>query len=188
MKNKSQIFAVAFCIFVSLPGCSDSPSSSASSAKPSKEESKPEAKPEDATGWRYTEKVDEMDGTKKTLATLVADNTLDFDFPYGQSEFALHIRSWKGSTDIYLVCSKCQFIAGIMGEKTYRVKFDDEAPMKISANHTTSGSSDVVFLGSESKLISKLKTANKLIIEAEFFDAGYKRITFTTKGLQWQSL
>lgn len=144
------------------------------------------AKSDNSKNWQYSEDIDQMDNTKRTIASLTADNTINFDFPYKESEFTLNIRKWKGSTDIYLHCSSCQFIAGVMGEKTYRVKFDDEPPFKVTANHTTSGSSDIVFLGSEKKLIAKLKTATKVLIEPEFFDVGLKPITFTVKGLEWQ--
>jgi hypothetical protein len=142
-------------------------------------------KPNNSDEWNYSEDVDQMDNTKRTIASLKADNTIEFDFPYGNSEFTINVRKWKGSTDVYLYCSSCQFIAGISGEKTYRVKFDDEAPFRVTANYSTDGSSDVVFLGSETKLITKLKTAKKLIIEPEFFDVGFKPVTFSVQGFKW---
>ena len=145
-----------------------------------------ETQAKEKIGWKYSEDIDQMDNTKKTTAYLESDNSIKFDFPYGNSDFTLHIRNWKGSTDVFLTGSNCQFIAGVIGEKTYRIKFDEEAPINVLANHSTSGSSAVVFLGSEKKLISKLKTAEKLIIEAEFFNVGYKQINFSTKGLNWE--
>jgi hypothetical protein len=140
---------------------------------------------ENASNWKYSEDIDEMDNTKRTVAQLNSDNSIKFDFPYGNSDFTLSVRNWKGSTDIYLSCSKCQFISGFSGEKTYRMKFDDEAPINVSANHSSSGTADVVFLGSESKIISKLKNSQKVMIEAEFYDSGLKNITFSTKGFEW---
>ena len=140
---------------------------------------------ENGSNWKYSEDIDEMDNTKRTVARINSENSIKFDFPYGNSDFSLNVRNWKGSTDIYLTCSKCQFISGFSGEKTYRIKFDDEAPLNVSANYSTSGSSDVVFLGSESKIISKLKKSEKLMIEAEFFDSGLHNITFSTKGFEW---
>lgn len=167
--------------------CSDKKESSVDSASAEQTQSSTESTPvEEKSAWKYAEEIDQMDNTKQTVASLEADNSITFGFPYGDSDFTLNIRNWQGNTDVFLSCSKCQFIAGIMGSKTYRVKFDDEAPINVSANHSSSGSADVVFLGSEKKLISKLKTAEKVIIEAEFFDAGYKQISFSTKGLKWE--
>lgn len=174
---------IAIALIANLGG-NDSKTSSSSTSTTDTE--KQETKKENESGWEYSEDVDKMDNTKRSIASLTSDNTLTFDFPYGESDFTLNIRSWKGSTDVYLTCSKCQFIAGVTGEKTYRVKFDDEQPFNISANHTTSGGADVVFLGSEKKLISKLKTANKLLIEPEFFDVGFKSVEFSTKGFKWE--
>ena len=159
---------------------------STSTKKTTDSTSTEKTKPKDESGWRYSEEIDQMDNTKTTVASLDSDNSIKFDFPYGNSDFTLHIRKWKGSTDVFLTGSRCQFIAGFRGEKTYRVKFDNEEPFNVSANHSTSGTADIVFLGSTKKLISKLKNANKLIIEAEFFDVGYKQIIFSTKGLKWE--
>jgi len=157
--------------------------------KKREEENKEEnekTKKEKPSKWKYVEEIDKMDNTKKITASLESDNSIKFDFPYGNSDFTLYIRTWQGSTDVFLTGSNCQFIAGVMGENTYRVKFDDETPINVSANHSTSGGAMIVFLGSEQKIISKLKTAEKLIIEAEFYEAGYEQITFSTKGLKWE--
>jgi hypothetical protein len=140
---------------------------------------------ENNSNWKYSEDIDEMDNTKRVVARINSDNSIKFEFPYGNSDFSLNVRNWKSNTDIYLSCSKCQFISGFSGEKTYRIKFDDEAPINVSANHSTSGSSDVIFLGSESKIISKLKNSKKLMIEAEFYDSGMDNIIFYTKGFEW---
>lgn len=141
---------------------------------------------EKKTSWTYSEQIDEMDNTKRTIAFIKSDNSIKFDFPYGKSDFTLNVRNWKGSNSVYLSCSKCQFIAGLNGDKTYRIKFDNEAPIRVSANHSSSGSPDIVFLGSVSEIISKLKTSEKLIIEAEFYDSGMNNITFSTKGFEWE--
>ncbi|MAN29347.1 MULTISPECIES: hypothetical protein [Mesonia] len=176
--------ALALFIFIAF-GSDDEENDSTSSTTITNKDSG--SKTEKTTNWKYTEDIDEMDNTKRTIAALDSDNSIKFDFPYGNSNFTLIIRNWDGKTDIYLSCSKCQFISGFSGNKTYRVKFDNEAPINVSANHSSSGSSDVVFLGSESKIISKLKNSERLIIEAEFYDLGRETITFSTKGFKWDN-
>lgn len=192
MKKKLQhiisALALALFVFIAFGSMDDEDSTSSSSASTSTtSENSSVAETDNDSNWKYSEAIDEMDNTKRSTASLKSDNSIKFDFPYGNSDFTLNVRNWKNSTDIYLSCSKCQFISGFSGEKTYRVKFDNEAPINVSANHSTSGSSDVVFLGSESKIISKLKKSEKVIIEAEFFDVGMKTITFSTKGLEWEN-
>lgn len=181
--------ALALFVFIAFGSMDDEESSSSSNSTTSttnaSSDGSTNTEDENKTNWRYSEDIDEMDNTKRTVAYINSDNSIKFDFPYGNSDFTLSVRNWKGSNDVYLSCSKCQFISGFSGEKTYRIKFDDEAPIRVSANHSSSGSSDVVFLGSVSKIISKLKTSEKLMIEAEFFDSGMDNIIFSTKGFEW---
>lgn len=190
MKKKLRHFisasALALFVFIAFGSMDDEETSSSSiSTTSTTNENSEDSEDENKTNWRYLEDIDEMDNTKRTVAYINSDNSIKFDFPYGNSDFTLSVRNWKGSNDVYLSCSKCQFISGFSAEKTYRIKFDDEAPIRVSANHSSSGSSDVVFLGSVSKIISKLKTSEKLMIEAEFFDSGMYNITFSTKGFEW---
>ena len=177
---------IALIVIANIGDKDDKTTTSSSSNNTTSEETTTEKKPKNESNWRYSEDIDQMDNTKRTDASIESDNSIKFDFPYGNSDFTLSIRNWKGKTDLYLTCTKCQFIAGVMGETTYRIKFDDEAPINVSANHSSSGGADVVFLGNEKKVISKLKTAEKVIIEAQFYEAGYKQINFSTKGLKWE--
>ncbi len=178
--------ALALFVFIAF-GSMDDKESSSSSNSTTNESSNDSTNTEDEnkTKWRYSEDIDEMDNTKRTVAYIKSENSIKFGFPYGNSNFTLSIRNWKGSNDVYLSCSKCQFISGFSGEKTYRIKFDDKAPIRVSANHSSSGSADVVFLGSASKIISKLKKSEKLMIEAEFYDSGMDNIIFYTKDFEW---
>jgi len=146
---------------------------------------------EDEGKWKYSEetKTDPMDNTttKMILASLKSDNSVAFDSFWGSSTFTLSIRNLNGSTDVLLYAnSNCPtFDAGFNGEKTYRIKFDDEAPINIAV--LPSKGSDMVFFGSAAQLISKIEMADKLTIEAEFYGIGSKQIiTFSTKGLKWE--
>ncbi|MCO5259859.1 MAG: hypothetical protein M9916_06915 [Crocinitomicaceae bacterium] len=182
-KNVLSAIAVSTMLFIAFAsGSSDESSVSSDNNSTTSEEVKNESK----SNWSYSESTDEMDGTTRKVASTTSTNSIKFDFPYGNSDFSLNIRNWNGETDVFLTCSKCQFIAGVMGEKTYRIKFDDETPIDVTASFSSSGSADVVFLGNEKKLISKLKTAEKLIIEPEFYDVGRKTVRFDVKGLEWE--
>ncbi|MCL2027401.1 MAG: hypothetical protein FWG79_02825 [Bacteroidales bacterium] len=178
---------VAFIVFsVIVATCSDNETTAEKTSAAAESTNTPEAtQSKTKSGWKYSEEIDQMDNSKKKFASLISDNSIKFDFPYGNSDFTLLLRSTKGGTDVILACSDCQFIAGFSGEKTYRVKFDDEAPINISASYSSSGSSDIVFLGNTARFISKLKNSSKIIIEPEFYDTGLKQITFSTSGLNW---
>ncbi|HEY1056951.1 MAG TPA: hypothetical protein VGE24_17525, partial [Emticicia sp.] len=102
----------------------------------------------------------------------------------GGSEAYLMIRKKDGSTNIALRVSKGQFVSSIRGGSV-RLRFDKEPPITISTSESSDGSSDILFLNSESKIISKLKKSTSLIIEAEFFNEGNRIIEFTTKDFKW---
>ena len=87
--------------------------------------------------------------------------------------------------EILVGVSKGQFMPSIMESETVRVKFDDEPPFNVTYNSAADASTDVIFLSSYNKLISKLKTAKKVMIEAPFFDAGRQIIYFDIEGLVW---
>jgi hypothetical protein len=180
------VTAIIALIIIANIGDNEDKKSTANSLDSTRSEVQTENNKQNESNWIYYEDIDQMDNTKKTIASIESDNSLKFDFPYGNSDFTLNIRKWKGQTDIYLTCTNCQFISGVMGEMTYRIKFDDEAPINISANYSTSGGANIVFFGNEKKFISKLKTAKKLIIEAQFYEVGYKQINFSTNGLRWE--
>ena len=147
---------------------------------------------EDEGKWKYSEetKTDPMDNTttKMILASLISDNAVTID-PWGRFTFTLSIRNLNGKTDVLLYANSSysiSFNAGFDGEKTYRVKFDDEAPINVAVLPSASGTT--VFFGNTAQLISKLETADKLTIEAEFYSNGKQIITFSTKGLKWKKM
>ena len=135
--------------------------------------------------WAYEERADKMDGTKSKFATLMSTTDAEFGFPYGHSSFQLTVRKKGGSTDVYVYCNSCQFLTGISGDKTYRVKFDEEAPFNVTVMGAESGDSKMAFLGSEQKLIAKMKKAKKLMVEGQFYQEGRKAIEFDISGFQW---
>lgn len=135
--------------------------------------------------WVYDDIVDDMDNSTTKIASIKSDNTITFEWPYEDNTFQLNIRKKKSSIDIYIRCTKCHFLTSISNDKTYRLKFDDRAPINVYANGSSSGDTDLVFLGSVTKVIDLLKKSSKLIVEAEFYNDGLRRIEFTTTGLEW---
>lgn len=137
--------------------------------------------------WTYTEDIDKMDNSKQFGAGTNSLNELQFQPPYdGGSKFFLVIRKGKDAPDVYIRASKGQFITGIAGETKYRLKFDDEKPINVSASFTDDGRADIAFLSPANKIIEKLKHSNKLIIEAIFYQEGYKTIEFNVSSFKWE--
>lgn len=145
-----------------------------------------EVSPETSSNWDYSEQVDKMSDEKKYYATCTSTNTIDFDFPYnGGSSFYLTVRKQDGQQGVVLSVSKGQFIGGVGFDGSIKVKFDDSTPVKYGFSAPADGSADVIFINDEKRFISKLKKAEKLMIEAQFFQAGNKVIEFDVAGLEW---
>ncbi|WP_345954115.1 hypothetical protein [Mucilaginibacter sp. PAMB04168] len=138
-----------------------------------------------STKWNYTNEVDKMTSKKKYFASIDSDNQLDFEFPYdGGSTASILVRKQDNSNEVLLSVSKGQFIVGIDGG-TVKVRFDDNKAMTFPCSEPSSGSSDLIFIGNEKKFIKNLKTAKKLLIQAEFYEAGLKEMEFSTAGFKW---
>jgi len=146
-----------------------------------------DGKKQNKQGWQYTTDVDKMDGSTSYFASVVSTNKVNFKFPYnGGSNFLLAIRNMKNKTEVLLKVSNGQFMpSNPFSLETCRVKFDNEYPINFSYNNTADFSSEVIFFREPQKLISNLKTANKLMIECPFFQEGMKIIEFNVQGLIW---
>lgn len=139
--------------------------------------------------WNYFTDTDEMNDSKSRFASLVSDNTVNFDFPYqGGSSLSLIVRYMKKyGTDVYIKISSGQFICNeYQGTNNVRVRFDDAAPIKFSTNEPSDGSSDMLFLNNAKKFIKLAKQAKTIKIEAPFYQEGNRIFTFTVdKPLEW---
>jgi len=135
--------------------------------------------------WSYSVKEDKMRNTKTKYATVSSTNTLNFDFPYdGGSSGIITIRnSSKFGKDILLRISKGQFNCGSTCSVT--VKFDNGKLLKYSADTASDGSIDVIFIQGFERFVKQLKTAKKMMIEVEFFQAGSQQLEFDVSGLEW---
>lgn len=140
---------------------------------------------EPATSWVYNEYKDKMTDKTIKMASVTSTNSLDFEFPYdGGSTGDLVIRQKGKSVDIYLQISKGQFITSVDGN-TCGIRFDDKPMMRISYSEPSDYSSDLIFLGSESKVLAGLKSAKTTKIQVEFYNDGNRVLEFNTAGLKW---
>ena len=139
---------------------------------------------EKENNWNYYDDSDKMDGSKTYIAENMSTNIISFSSPYDVSNFRLRIFHRHGQNELLLSGSSCQFLTGIDGG-TARVKFDAEKPMTISTSEPSDYSSDRIFLESAGKLISKMRNAKKMTIEAEFYRDGKRQIDFDVDSLKW---
>lgn len=188
MKKNSTLSIIAIVLLMSCSNQKSKESKPAVKEQSSNQEiSAPDSIPDKPYNWDYKETVDKMDNTKTFFAINTSPTILNFQSPYnGGSSFMLVVRSTGKEKDVYIKVSQGQFISNLMDDRIVRVKFDEEKPFSISYATPTDGSSDFIFLRSESKLLEKLKTSKKMLLECEFFQEGRKQIDFNVEGLVFQ--
>ena len=136
--------------------------------------------------WLYESEEDKMTSKKIKYASVIANELLQFNFPYnGGSTAILNIRKKGGVTDMYLTISKGQFNSTYDGGYI-RLRFDNNPPKKYSFSPASDASTDVIFINSVNEIISKLKKSKTLIIETEFYNEGIRQIEFGVQGLEWE--
>lgn len=164
------------------------PTGTSSSAEASSPNSAAEkaAPPTVQSRWRYDETTDEMRGTTAKYASVVSDNELDFEFPYGRGNSTTLTVRKDGGTDVFLAIEKGQFLCNGFTDDSYvSVKFDDGPIQRYNCTGASDGSSDVAFIRNSARFITALKSADKVVVEAEFFQSGRRQIIFSTSGLDW---
>lgn len=139
------------------------------------------------SNWEYSEYPDEMSDDTTYLASVVSENSVDFDFPYdGGSTLTLTVRkSPQYGSDIYIKISKGQFNSGIYGQKI-KVRFDESKAFDVNCRTASDGSSDLLFLTNYKKLVKQLKDAKVLKVSCEFWNEGTRTFTFNVEGLKWE--
>lgn len=137
--------------------------------------------------WEYHQQEDKMRNQSTKYASLDSDNALSFDFPYnGGSMGELVLRnSPKYGKDLMLQISKGQFMCNSYDGCYVHVKFDNQPIVQYEATESSSGRSDVIFIHNYGAFIQHLKQAKKVIIEAEFYQEGWKELEFSPTGLNW---
>lgn len=131
--------------------------------------------------WEYSTEIDNMDDSKNFWYSLRSDNFANFDFPYqGDSYLTIQVRYMKKyGYDVLLTIDKGQMVGNdINGTNYVRVRFDNGKPEKYYYNEPADYSSDCVFIKNKSKFIKKCKSAKTIIIEQEFYQAGFHQFKF----------
>jgi len=148
-----------------------------------------------SAGWLATYDTDEMRGTSTKFLQTQSDNSVDFEFPYnGGSKMAIILRSKKEVLkdsqkaedlkleEVMLIISKGQYSCTSFDGCEISVKFDNDKIKKYKMNAAANGKSDVIFVSNSQDFIKNIEKHKKLIIEADFYQAGAKQFKFDLSG------
>jgi len=138
--------------------------------------------------WVYDTQTDEMRGSAAKYATLNSENTIKFDFPYGEQPGIITVRQDpQYGLDVMFSVPSGQILCHGFGDSYLNVKFDDGPIRKFNCNRASDGSSEVSFVASPKQFLTALKAANRTVIEAEFYQAGRQQYVFDTRDLNWEN-
>lgn len=141
--------------------------------------------PKPSSDWTSSTATDELRGKPVHHAAVSSENSAEFDFPYGGgSTLTMTVRRHpKYGEDVIFQISKGQFVCGVY-DCSGTINFGSSA-QGITLNRPADHSSDTLFVSGAASVISKLKKADKVIVELPFYQEGNRQFTFRTKGLVW---
>lgn len=137
--------------------------------------------------WEYDSKTDEMRGESSYFAATTSQNLVELDFPYqGGTDLKIMLRKdAEHGNDVIFLVNKGQLYC------TYRdchisIKFDDGAVEKIETVEAAAGSSELLFLANNpSGFVNRLKSADTVMVEVQFYNHGKEQFKFDVSGLEW---
>lgn len=137
-----------------------------------------------ATPWDYSTETDKMTSKQQYFATVNATNKLEFDFPYnGGSTGYITIRNMNQENSVLLGIDKGQFMGGEGHDIV--VRFDNDAPIQFTSEESSDGDAKVLFMENSTQFITRIKTAKKMIVQADFYEKAGQQMEFDVSGLKW---
>jgi hypothetical protein len=147
-------------------------------------EASPAAEP---SNWQYSSRTDQMRGTTTRWATIESANEVDLDFPYGVQRAKLEVRQRpEDGLQIMLSVASGQILCHGFRDSYISAKFDNGQVRRFSCNRSSDGSPEYAFIENQRQFLNSLRSARKVVIEAEFYRRGNQQFTFETAGLQWR--
>lgn len=136
--------------------------------------------------WQYRESADKMGRGKIKNATVNSLNQVEFDSPYrGPQRATLQLRNHpKYGRDVILSIERGQFLCSY-DECNVQVRFGTGKPVTFSVSEPADHSTTVLFINDYARFVLKAKKANKVSVEAQFFQEGTRVFEFDIAGLKW---
>jgi hypothetical protein len=136
--------------------------------------------------WHYLTKEDKMTSGKIYLAYTVANEQLNFAFPYdGGSTVTLFLSNLRGNNEVYLTISRGQMLTRADEPRHYKVRFDEHPHQNYTFIGSTNGDAKLTFVQNAARFIRALKQSKQVVIELEFYREGMRTIEFNVASLNW---
>jgi hypothetical protein len=137
--------------------------------------------------WAYRETTDAMSSAGGQEACINSVNTVRLDWPYEAVTGRLCImqRPRQGRDVIVALNGDGQILCRSYDGCTVRVRFEDGEVQSFSAVGPSDGSSNIVFIRNDGRMIAAVQAADVTRVELEFYQSGSQTLEFHTRGLVW---
>ena len=138
--------------------------------------------------WEYTRKVDPLTDKVSRTACITSRNAVLLNAPYEATRARLCLRdSPQHGKDAYIKLEKDGQILCEYNGCQVAVRFDKKKARKMTAGGSDDHTSNILFIADRALLEREIKSAETVIIQPQFYQAGNQAITFDVKGLDWKS-
>lgn len=139
---------------------------------------------EPKTAWRYTNESDPMTSETTYWATVVSTNQVELGFPYGGPQHAkLVLRTHpRYGKDVIFQIERGQLLCPSYDGCTVLVRFDEDKPVRYSANGPADNSSETLFLANYGGFAERMLKAKRVRISAEIYQSGAPVFEFDVAG------
>ena len=132
--------------------------------------------------WTYREVVDEMRGTTMSMAQLVSENSVDFDFPYnGGCQALIAVRKTHNNYEVAFTITNGQ-LDGV-GDFRVNTKVDQGTIQEWTATEPDQGSHTLMFMTNPISFIRHFQKGDRMIFETYFYQHGRGQFIFNISGL-----
>jgi hypothetical protein len=172
---------------VEQPETAAATSTFATTTAPGSGQAEAKAEPVVPSKWMYDRSRDEMRDGERRYATLQSENSIDFDFPYGEQPGVITVRQDpEHGLDVMFSLPSGQILCHSFVNSYINAKFDDGPIRRFNCTDSSDGSSEVAFMTDPRTFLAALKKAERTVIEAEFYQAGRQQYVFDTRNLEWE--
>lgn len=141
---------------------------------------------QDKPNWLYETRKDEMSGKDYSVAQVVSENTVNFDFPYsGAQHGELILRDHpRYGKDIIFKIGKGQILckANYDDDCSILVRFGEGKAVSYQASEASDSSNNVLFISNHSKFISEMKGVDEVRLSVSIYQEGNPVFTFDVRG------
>ncbi len=138
-----------------------------------------------ASAWTYGENKDAMRGTSTKYATTQSEEKFKNVLGLNEQTTSLQVQTAAKGYDALIINPNLQFTCNSITNEQVSVKFDDGPIERFGCTGAVGDEFGTAFINPGSRIVSKLKTAKKVMIEAEVFQRGNVQMTFDVAGLKF---